>query len=213
MLLRWLRTLSLRINAGMLLGLVLAASVSQVAVANGLWGQAALLSSIQAANNNAQSASNQANYYYQLAQREIQAGEVELGKRLLQRTLSLDPQHRRASEDLAKLDQGGVSIAASATLASNNPMEGLNADQLMGLGLARIDGGDYEGAKLYLEEALRRSETETQRRTIRSSLVTIASHLERQESGRQAILNANLSELEQQLQKAIYFLEDRKSVV
>ena len=55
------------------------------------------------ANDDGKSVSQQSDYLYKLARKEIRTGNVEKGKALLQQVLVLDPQNRNAQQELTKL--------------------------------------------------------------------------------------------------------------
>lgn len=150
---------------------------------------------------------HQTNYLYNLARQHLRAGDVEKGKALLQQTLSIDPQHEKAKAELAQLAQAGVSIEPSTLLAANSP-ESMSAAELINLAKSMMQDNDYAGAQATLEQALKKSQDDSEKTMIRGYLIEIGKERERTDQLRQQLLDYNLSGLEKQLQKATLYLEN-----
>lgn len=203
MLLRWLRTLSLRTSAGLVVMGILSSGVPAFAnISMNHWVSSAVVSAKET-----QTTERQANLHYRMAMKEIQAGNIEEGKQLLQQTLQIDPQHRKAQEELQNLADSGVSISVGTIAQADSQYDSLGAQQLMNMGLAKIDDGDFAGAQMLFEKALQKADTESMKKTVRSYLAAVGRELEMMDQVRSEVMDANLSELDKQLQKAAQYME------
>ncbi len=166
-----------------------------------------LSTTVLQANGKAKTVTSQTNYLYNLARKEIRAGNVEKGKVLLQQVLSLNPQHKKAKSELNKLNDSGVSITPkSSSITSLSSMENLSSSELIDAAKAMMRDGDYGGAQTILEAALEKSTDASEKKQIRSFLEAIGKQKERADITRQSTLDYNLSKLERQLQKALIYM-------
>ena len=207
MLLRWLRNHSLRTGIGIVAASLLILSTAVPALASLSW-QGASLTALTSMTAGTKQVTNQANFYYQQAMQEIKAGNEQEATRLLQRVLTLDPQHRKAATQLAQLQNSGVSISAgTGTIAQAQIDDDLSVQQLMQLGSAKIDDGDFAGAQAYFEKALAQAESEELKSSIRKYLQAIANEIDSGQAQQNELLEADLTELEKHLQKATHYME------
>ena len=70
----------------------------------------------QGKSESSPSVRSQTNTLYQMARKEIRAGNIEKGKSLLQQVLALDPMHKKAKQELEKLAKQEASIAPAAPI-------------------------------------------------------------------------------------------------
>jgi len=155
---------------------------------------------VHASNDEGQSVKSQTNYLFNLAQKEIRAGNTEKGKSLLQQVLIMDPLHKKAKTELSKLEAAGVTVAAAPTL------ESLSAAELIKTAQAMMRDGDYGGAQTTLEAALKKSPNQKETKQIQSYLEAIGKQKVQAASVQQAKLGYELSTYEDQLQKAMIYL-------
>ena len=170
------------------------------------------------AEKDAKSVGAQADYLFKLARKEIRSGNIEKGKSLLQQVLMLDPQHRSAQAELSKLAASGSSISpapqaiADASDKKVDPknlpsLDNLSSTELIDVAKAMMRDGDYKSAQATLDNALKKSKNEAERRQIRSYLNAISKEQTKFDQARNSQLEYNLSEIDRQLKKTAVYVE------
>lgn len=169
---------------------------------------------IQAQDTKAKNVKAQANNLYNLARKEIRAGNVQKGSELLQQVLILDPMHKNAKNELTKLMGTGVMprtpVVAVTDKASVPTVESMSSTELVDAAKAMMRDGDYAGAEATLERALAKSTNDQERKQIRSFLSAIQKDDQRRQDVMQRQMEYNLSELDSILQKAAIYLENKQ---
>ncbi|MGI6454878.1 MAG: tetratricopeptide repeat protein [bacterium] len=158
----------------------------------------------------------QVDNFLSLARKEIRSGNVERARELLQQVLILDPQNKKAKDELVKLTGTAGSIAprpaimaAAATPASIN-YDDMSSTELVDASKALMRDGEYETAKSILEKALKKSRDDNERRAIHAYLNAIDKEMQRGTVAMQQQLDYNLSELDSLLRRAMIYLENKQ---
>ncbi|HXK93151.1 MAG TPA: hypothetical protein PKV38_05655, partial [bacterium] len=158
----------------------------------------------------APSVRSQTNTLYQMARKEIRAGNIEKGRSLLQEILALDPLNKRAKQELEKLANQDPALAQAPSAGVTQAIESLSAKEMIDVAISSMRDGDYDNAKTVLEKALKQSPNEKEKKQIQSLLATIEKDRQRTEQIRQSVLDYNLSTLDSHLQKASIYLENQQ---
>ncbi len=151
-------------------------------------------------SDNAKSVKAQTAYLYNLARKEMRSGNIQKGKALFQQVLTLDPMHAKAKSELRKLESAGVSLAAAPA------MENLTAKELMDAAKAMMRDQQYADAEKTLQMALSKASNRQEKQQIQSYLDAINKQSQLRASAQEAELSYQLSEYENQLQKAMIYL-------
>lgn len=157
-----------------------------------------------------QSVRSQTNTLYQLARKEIRAGNIEKGKSLLQQVLALDPLHKKAKQELEKLAKQEASLAPAAAASATPVLDNLSAKEMIDVAISSMRDGNYENAKSVLDKALKKSNNEKEKKQIQSLLDTIEKDRQRVEQVKQSVMDYNLSTLDSHLQKASIYMENNQ---
>lgn len=143
-----------------------------------------------------------------MAEGQIEAGNAEEGKTLLQQALMLDPQNKAAKEALAELAAAGVDISGGPALALAETKASMTASELLDVARAQMRDGDYPGAQATLEAALQAGPSDREAKQIRSFLTAIAKEQQKAAGAARAQMDHNLSELDKQINKAMIYMEN-----
>ncbi|MBN2329684.1 MAG: tetratricopeptide repeat protein [Candidatus Omnitrophica bacterium] len=184
---------------GLLFGLCLTASAGST--------QIGLLPGIAAAakSNAPQSVKAQADALYRMARNELRAGDQEKAIALLQQVLSLNPQHKKAREELEKLNNAGVSLEPQPSLITS---DNLSAQEMMNVADAMIKDGDYAGAESLLLKAQKKAKTDAEKKRVEAYLSAISKEREKAAKVQQEVVEYNNSQLDSLIQKGVIYLEN-----
>ncbi len=164
----------------------------------------------QGKSESSPSVRSQTNTLYQMARKEIRAGNIEKGKSLLQQVLALDPMHKKAKQELEKLAKQEASIAPAAKAAEVPPVENLTAKEMIDVAISSMRDGDYENAQVILDKALKKSSNDKEKKQIQALLDTIEKDRKRADQVKQSVMDYNLSTLDSHLQKASIYMENNQ---
>ena len=215
---RWIQPILSPKSSYFLILLAGAIIISGAAVSTASPFSSLLPNLVSQANKEVKSVASQADYLFKLARKEIRSGNIEKGKSLLQQVLTLDPQHRNAQTELTKLAGTGSSISpapqaiADSSAAKTDPknlpsLDSLSSAELIDVAKAMMRDGEYKSAQTTLDNALKKSKNETERRQIRSYLNAISKEQSKFEQARSTQLEYNLSEVDRQLKKCAVYIE------
>ncbi|MGC9329062.1 MAG: tetratricopeptide repeat protein, partial [Candidatus Hinthialibacter sp.] len=163
---------------------------------------------VSAVKSNAlKSVKAQADALYRMARNELRAGDHEKAVALLQQVLTLNPQHKKAREELESLNKAGVSLEPQASLISS---DNLSAQEMMNVADAMLKDGDYAGAESLLLKAQKKAETDAERKRVEAYLSAISKEREKAAKVKQEVVDYNNTQLDSQIQKGIIYLENNQ---
>ena len=193
------KILPLLIIGGLLVGNCLAVPASSMNL-----GALPALASL-AKSETSQSVKAQADALFKMARKEMRAGNQDKAVALLQQILTLDPQYKKAKEELAKLEGTGASVEANASTIA---MDNLSASEMLNVADAMIKDGDYAGAEAILLKAQSKVKTAEEKKRVEAYLNAINKERDQSEKVRKEVMDYNLSQLDSYLQKGAIYLEN-----